>query len=93
MFAYNKHIYIVGEASKTTEVFDINGSKLICKENINYESVDIPILVCFFGKKNGKFVDFVQRIINLKTGLDKSFKCEKITFIKDAVVCLKVSNA
>ena len=80
MFAYNKHIYIVGgEASKTTEVFDINGSKLICKENINYESVDNPIhwvhedfLYSFFVKKNVKFVDFLQRI-NMQNGMEKSF--------------------
>jgi len=98
MINYNDNIYIIGgEFSKMTEIFDSKNLTLIAKKNLNYVSVDNPILYIhknylysFFGIKLGKFVDFVQRV-NLDT---EEMKWEKVPFkIVDKNLDLKLTNS
>ena len=84
MIHYNNLIYILGgESTKTMEIYDLENKTLKAKEYNAYEAVDNPILhvyknflYSFFGKKNGKFVDFVQRV-NLNTA---HLKWEKVPY-------------
>ena len=84
MIYHNNSIYILGgENVKTLEIYNLNDLTLISKENLNYESVDYPLLwiqkdylYSFFGKKNGKFVDFVQKV-NLNS---PKLKWEKVAY-------------
>lgn len=84
MIHNNNHIYIVGgESTNTLEIFDIENKCFKSREYNNYEAVDNPILYVyknflysFFGKKNGRFVDFVQRV-NLNTA---NMRWEKVPY-------------
>lgn len=86
MFFYDKNIYIMGgQNTFTTEVFNIQSNTINSKQNLNYESVDNPIIwihagyiYSFFGKRQGDYVDFVQRA-NLKLDV---LKWEKIDYNK-----------
>lgn len=86
MFFYDTNIYILGgQSTKTIEIFNINSNKISSKQNVNFESVDNPILwihagylYSFFGIKEGLYVDFVQRA-NLKLEI---LKWEKVAYKK-----------
>lgn len=80
-------LYIIGgESTTTTEIFNLEKLILEVKTNKNYEVVDNPILFIhknylysFFGKKNGKFLDIVQRV-NLNS---ENFNWEKVEYNKN----------
>jgi len=69
MVLHEKKIFICGgQNAKFTEIYDIENNELTAKENINYTSVDNPILVIydnflysFNGQKNGKYLEILQR--------------------------------
>ncbi len=87
MIYFNNKIYIIGgEFTKTTEIYDLEKKTLENRNNNHIEAVDNPtlwvhknFLYSFLGKKNGEFVDYVQRV-NLNA--DK-FNWEKIPFKLD----------
>jgi len=98
MIYHEDKIYIVGgETCKTTEILETINKTFDSKINNKYEPVDNPILYIhknflysFFGKKNGKFIEFVQRA-NLNT--DKMI-WEKIAFkLEDEKINLKLTNS
>jgi len=98
MIFHKNKIYIVGgEFAKTTEIYDIENKILNQKTNNRYEAVENPtlyvhknFLYSFFGKKNGKLVDFVQRV-NLNTEI---LNWEKYSFkLEDKNMCIKLTNS
>lgn len=98
MIHHNSLIYIVGgESTKTIEIYDIENKNLKAKDYNSYEAVDNPILYVhknflysFFGKKNGKFVDFLQRV-NLNTA---NLKWEKVPFkLENKYMNIKLTNS
>jgi len=98
MIQHNNLIYIVGgENTNTMEIYDTENKTLKTKEYDDYEAVDNPILFVhryflysFFGKKNGKFVDFVQRV-NFKT---TNLKWEKVPYkLDNKYMKIKLTNS
>jgi len=98
MIHHNNQVYILGgESTKTMEVFDIESKTLKAKEYNGYEAVDNPILYVFknflysfFGKKNGKLVDFVQRV-NLNSA---NLRWEKVAYSRENNnLNIKMSNS
>lgn len=98
MIQHNNLIYIVGgENTNTMEIYDTENKTLKTKEYDDYEAVDNPILFVhryflysFFGKKNGKFVDFVQRV-NLNTA---HLKWEKVPYkLENKDMKIKLTNS
>lgn len=98
MIHYNNSIYILGgESIKNMEIYDVETKTLKAIENNSYEAVDNPILYVhkdflysFFGKKQGKFVDYVQRV-NLQS---VNLKWEKVPYkLENKNVNIKLTNS
>jgi len=98
MILNKNNIYIVGgESTNSMEIYDLENKTIKAQEYISYEAVDNPILYVhknflysFFGMKNGKFVDFVQRV-NLNAA---NLKWEKVPYkLENKNLNIKLSNS